>query len=209
MASIRERYSLEYIGCKNKIFEDNISIVDSRMGEIMSQAMLLLSGYIDGMISGSVSDVCDSLSQTNPIGVNNPHVFYPAKLKAFLFASFAGMTATTPWNGRKKLTGGYIDVDREGGLLYYRAISDDIFENYLFRHTYFDRPDRGVYKTLAVAQANAFVEEGRSLDIDEINRVLYKDGKGGMKNSKKGDFGYVYQREDEFYIDINFQIRFR
>ena len=26
------------------------------------------------------------------------------------------------------LTGGYIDVDREGELLYYRAISDDIFE---------------------------------------------------------------------------------
>lgn len=37
--------------------------------------------------------------------------------------------------------------------------NDDIFENYLFRHTYVDRPDRGVCKTLAVAEAKVVVEE--------------------------------------------------
>ena len=40
--------------------------------------------------------------------------------------------------------------------------NDDIFENYLFRHTYVDRPDRGVCKTLAVAEAKVVVEESNS-----------------------------------------------
>ena len=166
-------------------------------------------GYLDGLDSTSIPEISKALATLNPIGVRNPEVFYEAKLKAFLFASFAGMTASTEWNGRKKLTGGYIDVDREGELLYYRAISDDIFENYLFKHTYVDRPDRGVCKALAVAEAKVAVDENRELTDVERNKVIYKNGVSGPKNNKKGDFGYIFQDGDGFYIVINFQVRFR
>lgn len=209
ISAIKEEYSLEYIGCRNEIFEQNIRVVDSRMDEILQNAMLMQVGYLDGLDSTSIPEISKALATLNPIGVRNPGVFYEAKLKAFLFASFAGMTASTEWNGRKKLTGGYIDVDRDGELLYYRAISDDIFENYLFKHTYVDRPDRGVSKALAVAEAKVAVDENRELTDEEINKVIYKNGVSGPKNSKKGDFGYVYQEGDDFYIVINFQVRFR
>ena len=209
ITSIKENYSLEYVGCRNDIFEQNIRVVDSRMDEILQNAILMQVGYIDGLDSSNVSEISKALATLNPIGVKNPEVFYKAKLKAFLFASFAGMTASTEWNGRKKLTGGYIDVDREGELLYYRAISDDIFENYLFKHTYVDRPDRGANKDLAVAEAKAAIDESRELTADEINKIIFKNGESGAKNSKKGDFGYVYQDGDDFYIAINFQVRFR
>lgn len=206
---IKENYSLEYKGCKNEVFEQNIRVVDSRMDEILQNAMLLNIGYFDGPNSISITDLCKALAALNPIGVRNPQVFYAAKLKAFLFASFAGMTASSEWNGRKKLTGGYIDVDREGELLYYRAISDDIFENYLFNHTYVDHPDRGANKTLAVAEAHAYIDESRSLSEAEKNLIIYKNGKSGERKNKKGDFGYVYKKGDDFYIVVNFQIRFR
>lgn len=209
MSTIKKNYSLEYAGCRNELFEQNICIVDSRMDEILQNAMLIHTGYFEGLGSSNMSEMCSALSLLNPIGVSNPYIFYEAKLKAFLFASFAGMTASTEWNGRKKLTGGYIDVDREGDLLYYRAISDDIFENYLFRHTYFDRPDRGVNKELAVQEAKAHINENRALTDEEKKKLIYKNGVDGTKNSKKGDFGYVYQADKEFYIAINFQIRFR
>ena len=209
ISCIKDNYSLEYIGCRNDIFEQNIRIVDSKMDEILQQAMLIQIGYIDELNSNRISDICNSLSKLNPIGVKNPNVFYEAKLKTFLFASFAGLTASTEWNGRKKLTGGYIDVDRDGGLLYYRAISDDIFEHYLYKHTYVDRPDRGVYKTLAVEEAKSYIDKKRSLTEEEKNKILYKNGISGTKNSKKGDFGYVYQKDGDFFIAINFQIRFR
>lgn len=206
---IKDNYELEYVGCRNEIFEQNIRVVDSRMDEILQTAMLMHIGYLEGLSSTTIPDLCTSLSEKNPLGVRNPEVFYAAKLKAFLFASFAGMTASTEWNGRKKLTGGYIDVDRDGDLLYYRAISDDIFENYLFKHTYVDRPDRGYLKDLAVAQAIAYVDEGRELCEQELNQLTYKNGRNGTKKSKKGNFGYVYQEGDAFYIAVNFQIRFK
>ena len=209
ISAIKKEYSLEYSGCRNEIFEQNIRVVDSRMDEILQNAILMQVGYLDGLDSTSIPEISKALATLNPIGVRNPEVFYEAKLKAFLFASFAGMTASTEWNGRKKLTGGYIDVDREGELLYYRAISDDIFENYLFKHTYVDRPDRGVNKALAVAEAQIAIDENRDLTDEEKNRVIYKNGVSGTKNSKKGDFGYVYQDGNDFYIVINFQIRFR
>ena len=130
-------------------------------------------------------------------------------MKDFLFSSFAGLTASTPWSGRRRLSGGYIDVSQSGELLYYRAISDDIFANYLFRNTKIDVPDRGVNKTLALETAKVYLDEGRDLTQSEINSIIYKNGISGTRNSKKGDFGYVYQDNGEYFIAINFQIRFR
>ena len=206
---IKELYSLEYIGCRNDIFLQNICVIDSRMDEILQRAILLQSGYTQRLISNNLTDIGNALIEDNPINIKNPNVFYPAKLKAFLFASFAGMTASNEWNGRKNLTGGYIDVDKDGEMLYYRAVSDDVFENYLYQHTFFDRPDRGVEKDLAVYRAKMIINENRDLTEKEVNTIMYKDGKCGAKKPKKSDYGYVYQKDNEFYIAINFQIRFR
>jgi len=203
ISGIREEYSLEYVGCRNEIFEQNINMVDSRMDEILQYTMLLRVGYLPNESSTTVASTCQLLAEKNPLNVRNPRAFYTSKLKSFLFASFAGMTASEEWNGRKLLTGGYIDVDKDGEMLYYRAMSDDVFENYLYQHTYFDRPDRGEMKELAVAEGKCHIEEGRCLREEE-KAALIADCHG-----KKGDFGYVYQKDGEFFIVINFQIRFR
>lgn len=207
LKAIKEDYSLRYIGCRNAAFEQNIAIVDSRMEEVLSQAVLVQASFY-GSCGSSVKDVCNKVVELNPIKVKNPQMFYPAKFKDFLFDSFAGMTASSIWNGRKRLTGGYIDVSKSGEMLYYRAMSDDIFGNYLFENTYFDRPDRGMRKDLVVAKANAF-NEGRELTEKEKNALIYRNGVSGTKKSKKGDFGFVYEKEGHYYIDLNFQIRFR
>ena len=209
IAAIKSDYELEYIGCRHEIFEQNIGIVDSRMDEILNVAVLAVNGYYDENISTDLPTVCESLTALNPIHRPNPKEFYSAKIKDFLFASFAGMTASTAWNGRKKLTGGYIDVGQSGELLYYRAISDDIFANYLFQNTKIDMPDRGVMKDLAVKRANVYLDEHRELSQAEENSIVFTNGFDGKKKSKKGDFGYVYQEGNEFFIVLNFQIRFR
>lgn len=203
ITGIREKYSLEYVGCRNEIFEQNINMVDSRMDEILQYTMLLFVNYIPNNSSNTIPSTCETLASKNPLGVRNPQTFYRAKFKSLLFASFAGMTASVEWSGRKMLTGGYIDVDKEGEMLYYRAISDDVFENYLYEHTFFDRPDRGELKDLAIAEAQCFINENRHL-TEEEKTILLNNCHG-----KKGDFGYVYQDGNDFYIVINFQIRFR
>ena len=63
-------------------------------------------------------------------------------------------------------------------------------------------------KDLAVAKANAYLE-GRVLTESEENSYIYKNGVSGTKKSKKGDFGYVYKKQGQYFIDLNFQIRFR
>lgn len=205
--AIRGKYALGYAGCRNEAFEQNIAIVDSRMEEVLSTAVLVHASYY-GACKSSVKEVCGKLIELNPIQVKNPEMFYPAKFKDFLFASFAGMTASSVWSGRKTLTGGYIDVDPNGDMLYYRAISDDIFGSYLYENTFFDRPDRGMCKELAVAKAKAYLG-GKTLSEAEERAYIFKNGWSGEKKAKKGDFGYVYRKDDRCFIDFNFQIRFK
>lgn len=132
MEVIKEKYSLEYVGCRNEAFEQNIAFVDSRMEEVLSAAVLAHASYY-GACGSNVKDVCNKVVGLNPINVRNPQMFYSAKFKDFLFDSFAGMTASSLWNGRKRLTGGYIDVSRDGEMLYYRAMSDDILATIYLR----------------------------------------------------------------------------
>lgn len=205
---IKKKYKLKFVGCRNEAFEQNIGVVDSRMEEILNTAVLLQVGYLDGATSNEVSEICKAVTKINPIERKNPEIFYSTKFKELLFDSFAGLTASSLWSGRKKITGGYIDVDRNGDMLFYRAVSDDVFCNYLFKYTYFDRPDRGYMKEIAVEKAKSF-KNGTVLPKSRIDELTFKNGIDGEKNSKKGDFGYVYSENNKFFIDINFQIRFK
>ncbi|MBQ1725065.1 MAG: hypothetical protein II022_04275, partial [Muribaculaceae bacterium] len=66
-----------------------------------------------------------------------------------------------------------------------------------------------VMKDLAVKRANVYLHEHRELSQAEENSIVFTNGFDGKKKSKKGDFGYVYQEGNEFFIVLNFQIRFR
>ena len=62
---------------------------------------------------------------------------------------------------------------------------------------------------MAVNIAKAKVFENRDLSQEEVNSIVFVNGQNGQRRPKKGDYGYVYQVDDSFYIAINFQIRFR
>ena len=93
--AIKENYSLEYAGCRNEIFEQNLRMIDWRMDEILSYAMLMQIGYKEGWKTNSMESMCAALAKENPLGARNPQFFYESKIRCLLFASFAGMTATT------------------------------------------------------------------------------------------------------------------
>lgn len=203
---IRDNYSMSYIGCRNEMFSDNLSLVDSKMDEIMQCAILASLGYYDNNTPKKIQDVCHSIIDINPLRHRRPEIFYPFKFKEFLFDSFAGMTATNSWNGRKLLTGGYIDVSPEGELLYYRAMSDDVFESYLFKHTYIDMPDRGINSAMAILKGKTTLEN-REPTEEEINEIKYT--RNCNLRAKKSDWGYVYKNNEDYLLAINFQVRFK
>lgn len=203
---IRDEYELEYIGCRNEVFEDNLSLVDSRMDEIMQCGVLVSLGFYGDKNAAQLTKVCDRLAEINPIGHRRPKDFYISKIKEFLYDTFGGMTATKPWDGRKLLAGGYLDVASDGGILYYRAVSDDIFESYLLKSTCFDSPDRGCNSSIAIAVGKA-VLENRVPTPEEI--LAASQTKSGSTKAKKGDWGYVYKDGNEYRIALNFQVRFK
>jgi len=200
-----ERLKLEFVRTYGDICDCNFSLIDSQMTNIMQVALLLQIGYIGDCEKNDVPSIATALADINPLNVKHPEFFYPTKMKDFLFASFAGMTSSKRWDGRKRLTGGYIDVSPNGEILYYRAMSDDVFSSYLYKNTFFDRPDRGYLKDLACLKGRASLE-GRTPTQEEIHNVEYKNGK---KQPKKGNWGYVYENDGEYFFDLNFQIRFK
>lgn len=206
IAYIRQNLSLKFCGCRNEVFAENLELSDGSLENVLNELVLSAINYNEGALSKSLTDLCDALACSNPLGKRHPEYYYSSKIKKFLFDSFAGMTATSTWNGRRNLTGGYIDVNKDGEMLYYRANSDDVFCNYLMKYAYLDFLDRGRFKDVAVAKAIAY-NEHREITEDELHEATFKSD--GKKKDVKGNHGYVYERNGQFYIDINFQVRCR
>ncbi len=187
----------------DETFAVNLEKVDSRMLEILDAALRIWVGLTEAPKKAKLTSIVEALCVMNPLENRDRENFYPSKFKDFLFASFAGLTASTYWNGRRKITGGYILVKNGGEMLYYRALSDDLFSSYLFNNTQFVTPSRGVNAKLAKAEGRSFCENGRALSPKERDDILLS------RESARADYGYIYKDNNEFYFTINFQIRFR
>ena len=201
-----DNLDLRFERCRSEIFEENLSYIDLQMFQAIQTAVLIQIGYLDKVSSSMIKDIVPKVADINPIsGVRHPEKWYEAKFKEFLFNAFSGMTATKPWDGRRRMTGGYIDVSSSGEILYYRAVSDDVFMSYLYKHTFIDRPSRGGLKDIAKLNANTTLEK-RNPTEEEL-KATYKSN--GRAKDKKGDWGYVYKQCNKYYIATNFQIRFK
>lgn len=196
-----ENLSLEFVKTGKTEFAGNLEYIDTRMIDVITTAMLVQTKYLQEAKSGDVKDIVNVVSEINPLNVMYPEHFYEAKFKDFLFASLAGLTASKKWDGKTRMTGGYIDVNKDGELLYYRAISNEIFCSYLYENTFIDRPDRGHNKDIAIAKAKAYFEN-RIVTDDELKEIK-------NKKDKKGNCGFVFEENGEYFIAINFQVRFR
>lgn len=199
------KLSLNYVKTTSD-FKENLEFIDLKMDQLISHALLIKHGITEKAESNDVKSITKVLSKMNPLNVSRPDSWYEVKMKDFLYASFGGLTASNPWDGRKRLSGGYIDVDSNGELLYYRAISDDLFTSFLFDKTYFDDPSRGLNKDLAIVRANAALNNRDVTETEIYNASVYSNGD---KKPPRGDWGYIYKEDDKYYFNLNFQIKFR
>lgn len=87
-----------------------------------------------------MSEVNDWLIENNPSNVARPEVQYEYMLKTFLYAAHCSLTASKPWDGRSRVNGGLITVDKQGEIIAFNALDGDAFKSYLFNHTCMDYP---------------------------------------------------------------------
>lgn len=166
---------LESMGCKvlpgaeYSVFSDNLEMVRGDMEEIWDQVLRI--HYLSTEKNKSaLSDICAILIRDNPLSKRNPNSFYTKAIKDFLYASFSGMTASLPWDGKEVVNGGYIVAKDNGDVLVYHTRDGETFKTFLFNTTKIDRPEA---------------------------------------SEKKGyPYAHVYEMDHEFYIDLNFQVRF-
>ena len=137
-------HNLSLADCR-KSFSDNLSLLDTRMIEVISSAMLAYYSMRCGTNS-DLKPIADFLSTSNPLGVPNPNVFYHHKLKDFLEAATYGMIPSKAWDGRRTAPGGLLVVDKTGDLVCIPPGNADEHREFLLQSTRFDRPSRKRYK---------------------------------------------------------------
>lgn len=125
----------------NKVFGSNLSILDSRMTEVVSESIVAYYSMRCGR-DGGLASIADHLAATNPLSVANPEIFYHHKLKDLLEAATYGMVPSRAWDGRRTAPGGMLIVEPRGELSCIPAGHTDEHREYLLKSTKFETASR-------------------------------------------------------------------
>jgi type II restriction enzyme len=126
----------DFVKTERQIFSNNLTLIDSKLPEIVSQ--IVYEFYSSD--KSSISDLVENTNSKNPLNfdTSNEHKFYEYKIKRFLTDIALGMMPSKVWNGQYDATGGYLIVKENGDILCYHIYNRNEFENYLFSNTKLD-----------------------------------------------------------------------
>lgn len=131
---------ISFLKVDNNIFNDNLTLVDTQMSEILAYMIEL---FFKG-IASKLTDLTELCAEKNVCGVNETFrdTFYAYKIKEFMTNIALGMVPASPWNGKYDATGGYIIVKEDGDVLCYHIYNRNEFREYLYCNTKFDTPSK-------------------------------------------------------------------
>lgn len=123
----------------NDKFRNNLALIDGDLPHMISTYIL------DYFSSGrrNIKEITESFSIQNPLNFvdNEEYNYYEYKIKHALTDVALGMKPNTKWNGIYDATGGFLVVKEDGDVLCYHIYDKNLFEDYLYKNTYFDTPD--------------------------------------------------------------------
>ena len=129
----------------NDTFSGNLMLVDSMMPEILSY--MLAKSYCGGM--NKISDLVNWIEDKDPIRYSRRGI-YTYKIKKLLTAIALGMKPSKLWDGLDEANGGYITVKTDGEVVAFHLYNRNVFENYLLKHTKFERGKTGRHKYASI-----------------------------------------------------------
>ena len=127
---------LRYLDMQSKMFKLNLTVIDSRMPEIVARTLLLF--HQEGL--SCISDIINRLSELNPLefDFSQSHSFYDYKIKNLLTDVALGMTPSKVWSGQYDATGGYIVVTKDGDVVCIPFYNRNEFQQYLVNNSRLD-----------------------------------------------------------------------
>ena len=123
---------------KCSAFAENLDLLDPRLKDIINQ--LLYRHFFLHDTAVNIPEVVKNLVVVNPLGITRPETKYPYVFKNFLYAAHCGLTASTLWDGKSDVNGGFIKVSKSGEVLAYYALESESFKNYLYNNCYLEFP---------------------------------------------------------------------
>lgn len=126
----------EYLGTDSAVFEKNLQYIDSRMPELVAEALAIF--YTKQTVSADCEEVLRLLEERDPLKLGSG--LYAYKFRKLAAAAALGMTPATPWDGMDKASGGYIIVKRDGDVVAFHLYNRDAFECYLLSSIKFETP---------------------------------------------------------------------
>jgi type II restriction enzyme len=142
VASLLKRMSenqifLKPVGPKSSHLRENLEFFGTDVPNLVSS---LLVGYYSGL-GKSVWSLLHNL------GFEGPH-HDQAKYKVgqFLRAAALGMRPATTWTGFNEMHGGFLILRKTGKVLVLLASKEELFREYLLKHSYFDTPSTPRHK---------------------------------------------------------------
>ena len=119
-------------------FQENLDQINPRLPSVVERIMW--NHFMEGQTEIDIETVTNRIIRDNPCGISFGESKYPYMIKMFLYSAFCGMTASTLWDGRSSVKGGYITIKETGEVVANYALESESFKNFLFKHCYLDFP---------------------------------------------------------------------
>ncbi len=119
------------------------------MGEMLRYYFFLHNGESEYR---NISKILRYLEAVNPVEYDFDNLFdlYKYKVGSLLYNMFTGMRMTTPWDGHQDVSGGYINVSKNGDVIAYHVSFPDKFKDYLVSHLSFEAPSTKRHEYLKI-----------------------------------------------------------
>ena len=119
-------------------FQENLDQINPRLPEVIERMMW--NHFMEGQTEIDIFSVTNRIINENPCNISLGDSKYPYMIKMFLYSAYCGMTASTLWDGRSTVKGGYITVKETGEVVANYALESESFKSFLFSHCYLDFP---------------------------------------------------------------------
>ncbi|MCC8188645.1 MAG: HpaII family restriction endonuclease [Bacteroides sp.] len=133
--------TLKYVDVADKVFRCNLQMIDLHFPRLLAESLRMM--HLDGITR--VCELTDAMKQINPLKIKDEligkHGYYEYKMKQFLSALALGMRPARIYTGQDSAIEGMLIVGGSGEILSYHKSDRTVFDEFLYRHTRFEKGD--------------------------------------------------------------------
>ncbi len=131
--------TLRYADVADRVFRCNLSMIDLHFPRVLAEMVKVM--HLEGITR--VSELTERIKQSNPLKIKDEliqkHGFYEHKMKQFLLALALGMRPAKIYNGTDSAIEGMLLVTGQGEVLCYHRSRPEVFADFLYRNTRFEK----------------------------------------------------------------------